>query len=198
MSDIFPSDGLALDFDDFANQLLAEGAEQSPSYLHGGLCGIYAGAGPVTAEDCLAAAAQALELALHGELAESCLTLADISRRAMQDEGFDFQLFLPGDELEMEQRVQALADWCRGFLAAYALVVSEERAGLGEETGEVLRDVAAIAEAGHDEDAEEEAAESDFFELTEYLRFACLNLFMNRLAELEDADAASAPQQLPS
>jgi len=190
---LFPSDGMALDFDDFSNLLLAEGAEQSPSYLHGGLCGIYAGAGPVTAEDCLAAASQALELGLHGDLAESSLTLADVSRRAMQDESFTFQLFLPDDDCEMDQRVRALGDWCRGFLAAYALVVSEERAGLGEETSEVLRDVAAIAQAGHDEDADEEAAEGDYFELTEYLRFACLNLYVSRLAELEDAERVTGP-----
>ncbi len=206
MTDLFPHDGMALDFDDFANQLLSEGAEQSPAYLHGGLCGIFAGAGPVASEDCLAATSQALELGLHGELAESSLTLADVSRQAMQGDSFDFQLFLPDDETEMALRVSALAEWCQGFLAAFALVVSEERAGLGEETSEVLRDVAAIAEATHehedaseedDEDAEE-AAESSYFELTEYLRFACMNLFMNRVAALEDVESSPGPQGAPS
>ncbi len=190
MTDHYLADEQPLDFEDFANQLLGEGAQQSPAYLHGGICGIYAGAGPVSAEDCVAAAGQALELGLHGELADSSLRLADISRRAMQDEEFDFHLFLPDDEAEMTVRVQALSEWCQGFLAGYALVVSEDRAGLGEETSEVLKDVAAIAQAGHDEDADEEDSEGDYFELTEYLRFACLNLFMNRLAELEDADSA--------
>lgn len=194
MTDHYLADEQPLDFDDFANQLLGEGAQQSPAYLHGGIVGIYAGAGPVSAEDCLAAAGQALDLGLHGELAESSLRLADITRRAMQNEEFDFHPFLPDDEAEMTQRVQALSEWSQGFLAGFALVVSEDRAGLGEETGEVLKDMAAIAQAGHDEDADEEDAEGDYFELTEYLRFASLNLFMNRLAELEDADdAGEAP-----
>jgi hypothetical protein len=189
MTDHLPAVEQPLHFDDFANQLLAEGAQQSPSQLHGGICGILAGAGPVDGEDCIAAAGQALDLGLHGELAESSLRLADVSRRAMQDEAFDFHLMLPDDDTEMGVRVQALSEWCRGFLAGYALVVSEERAGLGEETAEVLKDVAAIANAGHDEEADEDDAEGDFFELTEYLRFACLNLFMSRLQELEDSGA---------
>lgn len=190
MTDHYLADEQPLDFDDFANQLLGEGAQQSPSYLHGGIVGIYAGAGPVSAEHCLAAAGQALELGLHGELAESSLRLADITRRAMQDEEFDFHPFLPDDETEMSQRVQALSDWSQGFLAGYALVVAQDStgAGLGEEVSEVLRDVSAIAQAGHDEDAEEEESEESYFELTEYLRFASLNLFMNRLAEMEDKD----------
>lgn len=182
-----------LDFDDIANQLLAEGAQQSPSQLHGGICGILAGAGPVHADDCVAAVAQALDLALHGELADSTLRLADVSRRAMEDAEFDFQLLLPDDEVEMEVRVQALADWCRGFLAGFALVLPNDRGGVNEETAEVLKDMAAIASAGYDEDADEEDAEGDFFELTEYLRFACLNLFMSKLQELEDSDGGDAP-----
>ncbi len=177
------------DFDDFANQLLAEGADKSPSYVHGGVCGVYAGAGSVDSEDCLAAAAQALELGLHGELGESCLRLAQVTHQAMQDEEFDFYLFLPDDETDIDSRVRCLAEWCQGFLAAYALMVAEtDGSGLDDETGEILKDIAAIAEAGHaadDAESDEEEAESHLFELTEYLRFACLNLFMNRVMDAE-------------
>jgi yecA family protein len=187
-----------LDFDDFANQLLAAGAQESPAYLHGGLCGVYAGAGPVTPEDCLAAVSQALDMPLQGELAESCLQLAGFTAAALEDEEFGFQLYLPGDEVDIDQRVQALSDWCRGFLAGYALVAtSDSDAGLDKESGESLADIAAIAEAAVDAEADDEESESHYYEISEYLRFATLNLFMNRLAEglaegLADSDGQGA------
>lgn len=178
------ADDQPFDFDDIANQLVAEGAEESPAFLHGGICGVYAGAGAVGPEDCLAATSQALELGLHGELADTCLRLADVTRRAMEDDEFDFHPLLPGDDTELALRVQALADWCRGFLAAYALMVADTAgSGLGEETSEILKDVAAIANADHASEGDSEEDESHFFELTEYLRFASLNLYMNRLMD---------------
>jgi len=193
------SDEQPLDFDDFANQLLEEGSDQSPSVIHGGVCGVYAAGGAIKPEFCLAAISQALELGLHGELAENSLRLADITLRAMQDEEFDFHLFLPDDETEMAQRVQALSDWCGGFMAGFALVVAQSSdAGLPEEVSEVLRDVAAIAEASaldeEGEEEDEEEAENHFFELTEYLRFASLNLFTEKLSEQDDAAQTEKPQ----
>jgi uncharacterized protein YgfB (UPF0149 family) len=173
----------ALHFDDFANQMLDEGSEESPSYVHGGVCGVYAAAGEVTAEDCLAVVGRALELGLHGELADSCLRLAAATLGGLMDEEFGYQLFLPDDEEEIEQRVQALADWCRGFLAAFALLVSTSASQrLDEETAESLKDIAAIVEAAVDAEADEEESENQFFELSEYLRFATLNLFANQLS----------------
>jgi uncharacterized protein YgfB (UPF0149 family) len=43
--------------------------------------------------------------------------------------------------------------------------------------------MASIAEAAVDHDLDPEETENHFFELTEYLRFACLNLFADRLLE---------------
>lgn len=186
-----------LDFDDFANQLLEQGAEQSPSHIHGGMCGVLCGgASPAghaaDAEYCLAAAAQALQMDIHGELAVLSLRLAAVTIGALQDEEFDFHIFLPDDEVEMALRIGALSDWCSGFLSGYAMtVVTPEGSALAEETSEILKDISAIASADPepeaDDDDDEEAAEGHFFELTEYLRFATLNMFMDQLAEAESA-----------
>ena len=178
-----------LDFDEFANQLLEQGAEQSPAHLQGAICGILAGAGARDPEYCLASASQALELGLHGELAENCLRLADVTLKAMADDGFDFQLFLPDDEVEMEHRIQALADWCSGFLAGYSMSVADPGTGaLDEEAAEVLKDIAAIAEATVDAERDPDEAENHFFELTEYLRLATLNLFVNAVDARDSTD----------
>ena len=168
-----------LDFDDYANQLLEQGLQASPALLHGGFCGVLAGAAGHEADYCLAAVSQALEIDIQGELAESSLQLVAASEQAMADESFEFHLFLPDDEVEIELRVQALADWCRGFMAAFALAPAEpEGSSLGEEVAEILKDIVAIAEVGFDDEEDAEEAEHSYFEITEYLRFATLNLYL--------------------
>jgi hypothetical protein len=174
----------ALDFDEFADQLLEEGADQSPSHLHGAICGVLAGGGEQDAEYCLAAIAQALAMDIHGELAANCVRLSRATAQALMDEEFDFHLFVPDDETEIELRVRALADWCAGFLAGYALAVAQPQTGaVDHESAEILKDMADIAEATVDAELDPEETENHFFELIEYLRFACLNLFADRLLE---------------
>jgi uncharacterized protein YgfB (UPF0149 family) len=172
-----------LDFDEYADLLLEQGLQLSPAELHGGICAVLVGATERQPDYCLAAVGQALEIDIRGQLAESSLRLIAASERAMGDESFEFHLFLPDDETGIEVRVQALGDWCRGFIAAYALVLVEpEGAGLGEEVAEILKDISAIAEVGFTDEEDEEEAEHNYFDITEYLRFAVLNLFLDREA----------------
>ncbi len=190
MSDDAPGDGELFDFDEIANQLLEQGLETSPSELHGCISGLLAGGGDQRAEAGLAGLERALELSLHGELAERLLQLYRVTAAALQDEEFDFHPLLPDDNTAIEERTEALAGWCRGFLAGYA----DASAGpAGSDSSEILRDFAAIAEAGVDPQAEQEESESSLAELVEYLRFAALNVFMDSLpGETGDEDAPRA------
>jgi uncharacterized protein YgfB (UPF0149 family) len=174
-----------LDFDEFADHLVEQGLQLSPSKIHGALCGSLVGDARQDAETCLAGLSQALESDLHGALAEACQRLVRATLDALVDEAFEFHLFLPDDEEELSSRVQSLSDWCSGFLAGYAFVVAEPGADtLAEEISEILRDMAAIAAAELDRDEDEEASEQNLFELTEYLRFGTLNLYMEALEKL--------------
>ncbi len=178
----FHIDEQPLDFDEFANQLLEQGAEHSPSHLHGGICGVLAGGGKQDPEYCLAGVAQVLDMDIHGELAGNCLRLSEITLAALRDEEFDFHLFLPDDDTDIGERVTALSHWCSAFLMGFALAVAQPGAApLADETSEILKDISAMAEAGLDDEADEDDAEGDFFELTEYLRFATLNLFTDHM-----------------
>lgn len=180
-----------LDFDDLANLLLEQGAQDSPSWLHGGVCGVLAGGGPQEADFCLSAVSQALHTEIHGAVADYCLRLVSVTSAALSDEQFDFHLFLPDDEESMDQRLESMGDWCRGFLAGFAFSVrSPEGDALGSESAEILKDMAAIAEVNpkEEEEDEEEEAERSYFELTEYLRFACLNLFLEGENQRADED----------
>lgn len=188
MFDALPDDNTVFDFDELADHLLEQGVDASPARLHGCLCGLLcAGSGPA-AESGLDGVCQALDVRVHGELAEALLALYRVSLAALADEELRFNLLLPDDGIDIDSRTGALADWCKGFLAGFAHAargVGAPGATLSDEATEILRDMGAIAEAGVGEDESEEESESSYAELVEYLRFAALNLFLEVNTDVE-------------
>ncbi len=185
MHDDLPDEVSVFDFDEFANHLLDQGVLASPSHLHGCLCGLLGAGAPFQPEYGLDALSQALDMELHGELADRVMQLYSATEVALQDEDYTFVPLLPDDEEEMAVRTAALASWCDGFLAGFAYVTAvQEKNGevLSQQTGEVLRDIAAMAQAEPADDESEEDAEDSYVELVEYLRVAVLNVFTDNLA----------------
>lgn len=180
MFDTTPNDNAVFDFDELADHLLEQGLETSPARLHGCLCGLLCAGAGFEAERGLDGLCQALDLHVHGELAELLLGLYTVSAAALADDEFSFNLLLPDDEVDIESRTLALAGWCKGFLAgfAYASAGGEAVAALSEDSTGVLRDIGAISEVAVGEDEDEEDSENSYAELVEYLRFASLNLFL--------------------
>lgn len=186
------------DFDEFANHLLDQGLLASPSQLHGCLCGLLGAGAPAQPEYGLDALTQALDLEVHGELASRIMQLYTVTGAALQDEEFTFLPLLPDDEEEIALRTAALANWCDGFLAgfAYATAAADSNgSALSQETGEILRDIAAMAQAEPAADESEEEAEDSYIELVEYLRVAVVNVFMDSLATAQDRNLSSATQR---
>lgn len=85
---------------------------------------------------------------------------------------FSFNLLLPDDEEEFNERAEALAAWCRGFLCGLASVgVTQQVAENLELVQETISDISKIAYAstaghGHEED------EVAFTEIVEFIRVA--------------------------
>lgn len=188
MYDHLPGEVAVFDYHEICDQLVEQGLQTSPSEIHGCLCGALGAGAPGQPEVGLAALARELDLNLHGELAERAMQLYQVSAAALEDEEFDFHPLLPEDDTDIAERVAALGSWCRGFLAGFAHVAGNKGrppAAAPEDTDEILKDFAAIAQAGLDEEAEgdEEEMEASFAELVEYLRFAALNVYMDRRAE---------------
>ncbi|HDY83169.1 MAG TPA: hypothetical protein ENH48_09485 [Halieaceae bacterium] len=173
------------DFDEFANHLLEQGLEASPSELHGFLCGLLSGGAAAEPEMGLNALDQSLGLVLHGELADHTMQLYTVTAAALEDEEFDFHPLLPDDDDDIVVRTAALAAWSRGFLAGFAHITAgtgTAPVALPEDSGEILKDFANIAQADTDEDETEDDAEDSYMELVEYLRFATLNVYMDTRA----------------
>lgn len=187
--DINPSIDV-FDFDELADHLLEQGLDTSPAQLHGALCGLLAAGAPPEAEAGLALMQQALDVDLHGELAGQALQLYRVSGAALEDEEFEFHPLLPEDAVEIALRTAELGRWCSGFLSGYAQVSQREP---GPDSSEILKDFAAIAQVAVDEEADEEESEASYTEILEYVRFACLNVFLDSRA---DEDAAGGDRQL--
>ena len=198
MYDDVPEEVGVFDFDEFADHLLDQGLLASPSQLHGCLCGLLGAGAPAQPEYGLDALAQALDLEVHGELASRIMQLYTVTEAALQDEEFTFLPLLPDEEEEIALRTAALANWCDGFLAgfAYATAAADSNgSALSQETGEILRDIGAMAQAEPAADESEEEAEDSYIELVEYLRVAVVNVFMDSLATAQDRNLSSATQR---
>jgi uncharacterized protein YgfB (UPF0149 family) len=186
------------DFDEFADHLVDQGMLVSPSQLHGCLCGVLCAGAPTEAEYGLDALSQSLDIVMHGELASRIMQLYTVTEVALKDEEFTFLPLLPDDDEEIGVRASALASWCDGFMSGFAYVIAGDEAtaaALSQDTGEVLKDVAAMAQANADDEREEDAEDS-YIELVEYLRAAVVNVFLDSLATAEDTEVSSETGRL--
>ena len=194
MHDDFSDEVGVFDFDEFADYLLDQGLQASPSQLHGCLSGLLSAGASQEAEYGLDALSQSLNLNLHGELASRSMQLYKVTAEALQDDEFSFHPLLPDDEEDIVARTAALGVWCEGFLAgfAYRLAGDETVSGsLSDEAAEVLRDIAAMAQAEAGPDETDDDAEENFSELVEYLRVAVVNIFMDSSAAVSQRALSS-------
>ena len=101
--------------------------------------------------------------------ADERLTLAQLC-----DEALAFQPLLPADEAALHERVEALSQWCQGFL--YGLGESGWSPGpaASEDVQEILRDLYKIARAGVSKGEENEEGERAYAELVEFVRVSVL------------------------
>ena len=194
------------EFDDVADSFLRLGALHSPSELQGYLTGQLAVGSAPTGEEWLSQASDYLD-ALELPAGEDSRRLLDVyaaTRAQLESGDFDLMLLLPGEDIELDRRLESLGHWCQGFLAGFALggKTIQQSAGARQYSSDVadaLRDMAAISQAGlSDEEAEDddlEALENDFFEVGEHVRMAAITVYLE-CRELAAADMSAPPGPL--
>jgi len=111
-------------------------------------------------------------------LAQEARDTLDALRKAMivqlNDPMLEFQPLLPEDDLPLEQRVEALAEWCQGFLFGMSLGGLKDVARLPGDAGEAVQDLVQLARAGSYEIEGGEEDEQAYSDLLEYIRTAVL------------------------
>ena len=91
---------------------------------------------------------------------------------------FELQLMLPGDEMSLEVRGQALTEWCQGFLSGLGvagLVNANVLSDAGQELIDDFYKISRLRTNGLDEYAEQ--GESDLMELVEYVRMGAIFIY---------------------
>ncbi|MFI3123527.1 MAG: UPF0149 family protein [Methylococcales bacterium] len=149
-------------------------AELSAAEAHGMASGLLAINGKFSNQSWLNELLQNTPL-INREHNVELIGLFDDTQDVLAHDEFEFELFLPEDEeSDLVERVDALRQWCKGFL--FGVGFANTATTFSVQTQEILKDVAEITKLDTDIELEDEEAENDFMELTEYLRAAVLAL----------------------
>lgn len=148
----------------------------SPSELHGLLTGIVCVTEAPTRDEWL----QILTTLNVPHLRDEALALLtdeteDVAHALSEDE-LDYLPMLPDDEHALQERVQALADWCAGVVLGFGLASGHIRSD-EMELIEHLQDVAAVEFEDSDDDEE---GENSYEELYEFVRLIPVSLSVGR------------------
>lgn len=98
--------------------------------------------------------------------------LFEQARSLLLSDDFDFKLLLPDEEISLSEQVDALRKWCQGFL--YGLGTTSSASDWPQDVREIIKDIAECTKL--EADTEDEEAENDFMEITEYIRAAVMFL----------------------
>jgi uncharacterized protein YgfB (UPF0149 family) len=158
----------------FATLLADNGYPVSPAELHGLLLGRSCAGAGFDAEPWLDDAIEVLGAPADGTVRQALVGLQDMVKTELTSTDMTVVLLLPGDDVPLPDRTAALGQWCQGFLTGFGLAAGSAK--LSEEAREVLQDLASIAQI-QDALEESEEAETDYMEVTEYLRVAPLLLY---------------------
>lgn len=102
------------------------------------------------------------------ELAELISQLVHLTAESYRDENFNFQLLLPDDDVALQDRSRALAEWCGGYILGLLESGIKEFDRLPEDAAEVAKDLVEISQL--DTSEENSGSDSDLMQLEEYVR----------------------------
>jgi len=119
--------------------------------------------------------------------------LFDFTAASLVQPDMEFTPLLPDDEAPLAERTEALAQWCQGFLYGLGAGAIPDASELPGEVGEIVRDFIEISRAGSDGEPADEADESAYVELVEFVRVGVQLLF----EELASARRPAAPSAAP-
>ena len=178
-----------ISYEEMNHLMVPLGALNSPSELHGMLCGKLSGGMRMDADEWMEEALTFLDIITNedegvvgdpeGRGQQALARLYTVALAQLEDSDYGFDLLLPTDEAALELRAAALGEWCHGFLSGFGSAGLDPKAKFSEEAADALRDLAAIVGIGDGADEEDENAEANFVEIVEYVRMAILTLFVD-------------------
>jgi len=171
----------AAEFERWANLFATFQAFSHPSELHGALCGRLAAGTRIDEPEWLAMVCEHMgvpetSLEESEELAPFMTRAYEQALEGLQAADMSFHPLLPDDDYAIDQRLEALVAWVRGFLEGMALSAGESLGQAPEEIRELIEDMVAISQLSEDEEPGDES-EQQLLEITEYIRLGALAVF---------------------
>ncbi|BBL72641.1 UPF0149 family protein [Methylogaea oryzae] len=154
------------DYEAFDDLVAGNAAFADAAECHGALSGMLCVNRRLRLEEWLAEVFGAAGHALDDKGLHLFSALFDQTRDALEAFEFDFDLFLPDEDVDLPDRAEALSHWCKGFL--HGLGSLSEGVACGEDGKEVLRDIYQIAQLQSEGLSDDD--EDSYMELAEYLR----------------------------
>ncbi|MDB2544156.1 UPF0149 family protein [Woeseiaceae bacterium] len=180
----------SVNFSDLENSLHSCGSSWLCAQSHGLLCGRLSVLGPNAFNVCV-------EQIFDGTSSQELLReasenmLEDLFKDTwmqLVERQSEFELFLPDDERNINERTEALSQWCDGFL--HGIVTGKKPKTLKEYLNNepinlIIKDFLEITRASVNEETDEEENESAFNEVMEYIRVS-VQLVYEELADFRN------------
>lgn len=112
---------------------------------------------------------------LANEHINELIVLYQASKQQINAADLSLELFLPTDDQTLATRLQALSDWCKGFLYGLGCIGKIDQ-NPPTEVAEFMNDLLGITQIEIDENSCEET-EQDYAEVVEYVRMGVI--YMN-------------------
>lgn len=97
------------------------------------------------------------------------------STQQLGEFSFEFNLLLPDDDVDLNQRTESLGLWCQGFLTG--LQQGDKNKPLSEDAQDALKDITEIAQVNFGDIPSTDEDESAYADLVEYVRLAVLMIY---------------------
>jgi len=166
LSDLFEEAGLVL----------------SPSELHGELCGLLCVVGASRLTDAWykeSIGAENLRSPVANRVIFELRALRFETWGQLMGSEMQFMPLLPNEDCAIDKRVEALGEWCHGFLSGVGLGGVSLGPGTSEHAEEFLSDLDAFSHVGLSAEEDDNEMETDFMlaELVEYVRVGAQIVF---------------------
>lgn len=180
-----------IQYDEINDALKRISVEQDAAEVHGVLCGLFCTVNGLNApfwldntltntpeEDAYTVDA------LNSESRSLLTQLFNSTEKQLSSQDFAFELFLPDDNSGLYARVEALSNWCQGFLFGLSQGGLTDPDGLPGDLPDIVKDIIEISRAESYELDDDTQDEKDFMELVEFVRVA-IQLFVDEMKQFQ-------------
>ncbi len=118
-----------------------------------------------------------LDVEVNAQAQQILSDLYQASYHSLKQFSFEFSLILPGDDANLNTRVETLGLWCQGFLISIEQAATSLKNSSDPAIIEALSDLAEIAQVNFGDIPENDEDEAAYLELVEYTRLSVLMIF---------------------